>query len=156
MRFDSPELDAPMHISSAANEIFQSVNDTIRNEKIDRSLTEFDHVTMFLTPFLVIFIATLAFLTYTRRNYGKTARPLLPPGPVGIPILGYLPFLDILDLGGSFSKLSRKYGDVFSLKVGTETAVVLSSYDAIKSVLSDSRFDSRPNTLMFKVRKLTI
>ena len=68
-------------------------------------------------------------------------------------VLGYLPFLDVLDLGGSFSRLSRKYGDVFSLKVGTETAVVLSSYDAIKSVLTDARFDSRPNTLMFKVRK---
>ena len=69
-------------------------------------------------------------------------------------VLGYLPFLDVLDLGGSFSRLSRKYGDVFSLKVGTETAVVLSSYDAIKSVLTDARFDSRPNTLMFKVRPI--
>ena len=86
-----------------------------------------------------------------RRNYGKAARPLLPPGPVGVPLLGYLPFLDVLDLGGSFSRLSRKYGDVFSLKVGTESAVVLGSYDAIKAVLGDSRFDSRPNTLMFKV-----
>ena len=69
-------------------------------------------------------------------------------------VLGYLPFLDVLDLGGSFSRLSRKYGDVFSLRVGTETAVVLSSYDAIKSVLTDARFDSRPNTLMFKVRPI--
>ena len=69
-------------------------------------------------------------------------------------VLGYLPFLDVLDLGGSFSRLSRKYGEVFSLKVGTETAVVLSSYDAIKSVLTDARFDSRPNTLMFKVRPI--
>ena len=107
---------------------------------------------MFLTPFLVTFIATLAFLAYARRYYGdKAARPLLPPGPVGVPVLGYLPFLDVLDLGGSFSGLSRKFGDVFSLRVGTETAVVLSSYDAIKSVLGDSRFDSRPDTLMFKV-----
>ena len=41
---------------------------------------------MFLTPFLVVFIATLVFLAYARRYYGdKAARPLLPPGPVGIP-----------------------------------------------------------------------
>ena len=73
---------------------------------------------MFLTHFLVIFIATLFFLAYARKYHGnKNAWPSLPPGPVGVPVLGYLPFLDVLDLGGSFSKLSRKYGDVFSLKV---------------------------------------
>ncbi len=103
-----------------------------------------------LTAYLTLFIVALTAYAYLVKNYGKGgSKPRLPPGPVGIPILGYLPFLDVNDLGGSFSRLAQKYGEVFSVKVGTEAAVVLNSYDSIKSVLSNPTFNSRPDTYMF-------
>jgi len=75
---------------------------------------------------------------------------MLPPGPVGIPLLGYLPFLDVFHLGHSFSQVAKRYGDVFSLRVGTELAVVLNSYDAIKKAFSNPKLCDRPDTFMFR------
>ena len=74
----------------------------------------------------------------------------LPPGPVGIPILGYLPFLDMFHLGKSFKEVGKKFGDVFSLRVGTELAVVLNSYEAIKKAFAQEELDNRPDTFMFR------
>ena len=69
---------------------------------------------------------------------------------MGLPVLGYLPFLNVFDLGGSFSNLSKKFGDVFSLKVGTQMAVVLNSEEAIKKAFAKSEMCSRPDTFMFR------
>ena len=74
----------------------------------------------------------------------------LPPGPVGVPLLGYLPFLNVFDLGGSFDKLSRKFGNVFSLRVGTELAVVLNDFDVIVRTFSQPEMLARPDTFMFR------
>ena len=74
----------------------------------------------------------------------------LPPGPVGVPLLGYLPFLDVFHMGKSFKELGKRFGDVFSLKVGTELAVVLNSYEAIKKAFAQEELTSRPDTFMFR------
>ncbi|KAL0379622.1 UNVERIFIED_CONTAM: cytochrome, partial [Sesamum angustifolium] len=68
----------------------------------------------------------------------------LPPGPYPFPIVG-----NILHLGSkphqSLAKLSRKYGPVMSLKLGSITTVVVSSPEAAKIVLQkhDLAFSSR-------------
>ncbi|QQP31421.1 Cytochrome P450 CYP3029A1, partial [Caligus rogercresseyi] len=74
----------------------------------------------------------------------------LPPGPTGLPLIGYLPFLNPFSLGESFKRLAIKYGSVFSLSVGTEHAVVLNDYESIKSVFSRPEFNNRPDTFMFR------
>jgi len=74
----------------------------------------------------------------------------LPPGPVGVPVLGYLPFLNVFNLGQSFSDLAKRFGDIFSLRVGTELAIVLNSYDAVKKAFSKSEVIDRPDTFMFR------
>jgi len=74
----------------------------------------------------------------------------LPPGPLGVPLLGYLPFLDIYHLGQSFAEIGRKYGDIFSLRVGTELAVVLNTHDAIKKAFTNDKLLDRPDTFMFQ------
>jgi cytochrome P450 len=102
-----------------------------------------------LTPFLILSILAIAASVYIKKNFGKFLSPRLPPGPVGLPILGYLPFMDVNDFGGSFTKLSKKFGAVFSMKMGTETAIVVNSYETIKTVLSNPVFNARPNTFMF-------
>lgn len=57
-----------------------------------------------------------------------------PPGPVGLPFVGYLPFL-----GKSpyltFKKLGEKYGNIFSVRLGNSRVVVLNDWPAIKEGL---------------------
>ena len=55
-----------------------------------------------------------------------------PPGPRGIPILGYI---------GIFNKpeekiyeLSKKYGSIFTIRIGSEDIVFLNDYESITQV----------------------
>ncbi|XP_002739929.1 cytochrome P450 2U1-like [Saccoglossus kowalevskii] len=69
----------------------------------------------------------------------------LPPGPKGWPVIGSL-----LQCGKQvpikFHEWSQIYGDVFSVKLGTELVVVLGSHDAIKEafVKKSESFAERP------------
>jgi len=67
-----------------------------------------------------------------------------PPGPTNIPLLGSLLYVDVRNLSKSFSKLSKKYGDIFSLFVGRTPVVVLNSYDLIKTSFERMEFSGRP------------
>ncbi|OMO98045.1 Cytochrome P450 [Corchorus olitorius] len=64
------------------------------------------------------------------------SRPPLPPGPRGLPILGNLPFLKP-DLHQYFHKLSKIYGPIIKLKLGSKTCIVVSSASVAKEVLKD-------------------
>ena len=101
-------------------------------------------LSIYLSIFLTALLSALSLRWLLKRN------SLLPPGPVGIPLLGYLPFLNIFHLGDSFSQVAKRYGDVFSIRVGTELAVVLNSYDAIKKAFSNPKMCDRPDTFMFR------
>lgn len=72
-------------------------------------------------------------------------RKLLPPGPRGLPIVGSL-----LNLGSlphrTFHELSKKYGPIMSLRMGSVPAIVVSSPEAAQLFLKthDSVFAVRP------------
>lgn len=67
----------------------------------------------------------------------------LPPGPWGVPFLGFLPFVKspphLL-----FTKLARKYGSTFSFRFGSQLIVVLSDYRTIRSAFRKESFSGRP------------
>uniref|UniRef100_M1ASU8 Cytochrome P450 n=2 Tax=Solanum tuberosum TaxID=4113 RepID=M1ASU8_SOLTU len=73
----------------------------------------------------------------------------LPPGPVGLPFIGNLHQYDSLNPHIYFRKLSKKYGKIFSLKIGSATMVVISSAKLAKEVtqIQDLTFCSRPSFL---------
>ncbi|KAG8391705.1 hypothetical protein BUALT_Bualt01G0215000 [Buddleja alternifolia] len=79
---------------------------------------------------------------WTQERARKSSK--LPPGPFQFPIIG-----NIFLLGSkphlSLANLSRKYGSVMSLKLGSITTIVISSPEAAKSVLQthDLVFSSR-------------
>ncbi|KAG8197777.1 hypothetical protein JTE90_006478 [Oedothorax gibbosus] len=73
----------------------------------------------------------------------------LPPGPYGLPIVGYLPFLS--DPLWDFHKLGEKYGDVFSVKLGSATVVCVHGVEAIKEALARSEFLGRPLSGVLKL-----
>ncbi|KAL9167268.1 hypothetical protein ABFS82_05G084300 [Erythranthe guttata] len=62
--------------------------------------------------------------------------PPLPPGPYGLPILGYLPFLKH-NLHHQFTQLSHKYGPIYRLWLGSKLCVVVSSPSLIKQIVRD-------------------
>ncbi|XP_033110808.1 cytochrome P450 2D6-like [Anneissia japonica] len=69
----------------------------------------------------------------------------LPPGPRGWPIIGSIPHID-KESYLTFDKWAKEYGDIYTVKLGWSTAVMISSYDAIKSTLKDQgdKFADRP------------
>lgn len=98
---------------------------------------------MFLTPLILtlLFICILWLsMVYWKINHN------LPPGPFGLPGVGYYPFLSekhFLD----FARLAKRYGAVFSFRTtGNKLIVVLNGIEAIKDVMlkRSEEFIGRP------------
>ncbi|XP_034234870.1 cytochrome P450 307a1-like [Thrips palmi] len=104
----------------------------------------------------VVVLAVAALAVEHRRRRGRhpadgkdTQRP---PGPKAWPVIGNLhllgehsnPFL-------AFTALSKKYGDIFSMVLGSSPCVVVNNYDLIKEVLitKGSHFGGRPDFLRY-------
>nr|XP_060641097.1 cytochrome P450 2C15-like isoform X2 [Anolis sagrei ordinatus] len=92
------------------------------------------------TALLVIGIISLLLLSaiWNSKMYRKGR---MPPGPTPLPIVG-----NVLQLKGKqwdrvFSKISEKYGPVFTLYLGTKPVVVLHGFEAIKEALIDQGND---------------
>ncbi|KAL0285465.1 UNVERIFIED_CONTAM: cytochrome [Sesamum angustifolium] len=62
--------------------------------------------------------------------------PSLPPGPRGLPILGYLPFLGN-NLHHQFADLAQRYGPIYKLYLGNKLCVVINSPSLVKEVVRD-------------------
>ncbi|XP_055940830.1 cytochrome P450 18a1-like [Argiope bruennichi] len=91
-----------------------------------------------------IFLGLCAlFLAYVIALVIKKFRSNLPPGPMGLPIIGYLPFLT-KELHLDFMKLGQKYGDVFSVRLGSQDIVILHGGDAIKEGFNKPELLGRP------------
>ncbi|KAJ4847201.1 hypothetical protein Tsubulata_049635, partial [Turnera subulata] len=61
---------------------------------------------------------------------------LLPPGPRGLPIIGYLPFLTP-NLHQLFLNLARTYGPIYKLSLGQKLCIVISSPTLAKEVVQE-------------------
>ena len=74
----------------------------------------------------------------------------LPHGPWGFPIVGYLPFLGPQPQE-KFMQLRKKYGDIFTIQMGSFTVVVLNGCGVIKEALitNGGIFDTRPGFFSF-------
>nr|AWD38971.1 CYP392A11 cytochrome P450 2J6-like protein [Tetranychus urticae]AWD38972.1 CYP392A11 cytochrome P450 2J6-like protein [Tetranychus urticae] len=72
----------------------------------------------------------------------------LPPGPWGLPIVGYLPFLgDHVYL--QFDQLSKKYGPVYCLKLGSFDVVFVCDWPHMKEAVSNDALLARPHAAFF-------
>ncbi|XP_010612747.1 cytochrome P450 2A3 isoform X1 [Fukomys damarensis] len=92
---------------------------------------------------VMLLVALLAFLsimvlrsTWQRRKFRK-----LPPGPTPLPFIGNYLQLDTKHLYNSIMKISKHYGPVFTIHLGTRWIVVLCGYDAVKEALLDQAED---------------
>ncbi|PHT39349.1 hypothetical protein CQW23_22922 [Capsicum baccatum] len=97
----------------------------------------------------LLFVAFPIILIFLLPKAKKGCKNTLPPGPIGLPLIGNLHQYDTLTPHLYFWKLSKKYGKIFSLKLGSATMVVVSSAKLAKEVLKtqDLVFCSRPSIL---------
>ena len=56
-----------------------------------------------------------------------------PPGPRGLPLVGYLPFLG-KTMERDINKLCQKLGPIISVRIGPTDAVFLNDFDSIQKV----------------------
>ncbi|KAJ6341949.1 hypothetical protein OIU78_009984, partial [Salix suchowensis] len=59
-----------------------------------------------------------------------------PPGPRGLPLVGYLPFLGY-DLHKKFTELAGVYGPIYKLRLGNKLCMVVSSPPLAKEIVRD-------------------
>ncbi|XP_042500532.1 geraniol 8-hydroxylase-like [Macadamia integrifolia] len=111
------------------------------------TITTYQHTTTPLSGILPVFLTSLAVfflipVIFRRRNWRNA-----PPGPLGWPILGYLPYLSER-LHEDLFHLSKTYGPFFSLQMGQKPAIVVSSPEVAREVLKhkEGSFSSRTIT----------
>lgn len=79
-------------------------------------------------------------------------KPPLPPGPRGLPLVGYLLFLGS-NLHWSFTELGNTYGPIFKIQIGTKFCVVINSPSLVKEVVRDQdvTFANRDPTVAARI-----
>ncbi|XP_057463205.1 flavonoid 3'-monooxygenase CYP75B137-like [Actinidia eriantha] len=93
-----------------------------------------DLARVFFTSALVLLaIAWFLYIFFLRP---KKVHPPLPPGPLGLPLVGNLPFLDP-ELHTYFSALAQTHGPILTLRLGNKIGVVITSPAAAREVLKD-------------------
>ncbi|CAH9117420.1 unnamed protein product [Cuscuta europaea] len=91
-----------------------------------------------IETFALFILPVLLLYTLWRLNYGNPIEPVspLPPGPFGLPVVGYLPFLRP-DLHHQFTELAGKHGPIFKLQLGSRLCMVVSSPSLVKEIVRD-------------------
>nr|QST15081.1 CYP370C12 protein [Diaphanosoma celebensis] len=99
---------------------------------------------MWILLLIAIFLLSFAVLLSARP-------PNFPPGPINLPVVGYIPFIR-KPLHLQFAQLSRKYGDIFSINIGSHRVVVLTSLDAIRQAFKEDVLSGRSFSPILNIR----
>ncbi|CAI9093809.1 OLC1v1029389C1 [Oldenlandia corymbosa var. corymbosa] len=101
---------------------------------------------------LAISILILSIFWFLVVIFKKTSKGSLPPGPRGLPLVGYLPFLGA-NLHTQFAELAQQYGPIFKFRLGNKLCVVLSSPSLVKEITRDQDvvFANRDATIATEV-----
>ncbi|CAH1436679.1 unnamed protein product [Lactuca virosa] len=87
-----------------------------------------DHLTL---PLATILAMIFSILWWRWNSSGSSSTPSLPPGPLSLSIVGYLPFLR-RDLHKEFHNMAHIYGPIFKFHLGSKLHVVINTPDIVK------------------------
>ncbi|XP_071563531.1 cytochrome P450 306a1 [Temnothorax nylanderi] len=91
---------------------------------------------------LIILGVSLVLLIYV--FFCKNRKSLrLPPGPSGVPLFGYLPWIDPVRPHVSLTELARKYGPICGLRMGSVYTVLLSDPQLVRQTFAKDAFAGR-------------
>ncbi|KAK9009001.1 hypothetical protein V6N11_080477 [Hibiscus sabdariffa] len=107
-----------------------------------------EETTMVYSSLTLVFL----FLGLKLLIQSKSRHENMPPSPLSLPIIGHLHLLTNPPLHRPFHELSKKLGPVFSLRLGSRLAVVVSSLSAVEECFTknDIVLANRPNLLLSK------
>jgi hypothetical protein len=89
-----------------------------------------------------------------RRRHSDTTAAIsslqLPPGPMGLPFLGYLPFLGN-EIHLTLTDLSHKFGPIYQIFLGGIRVVVLNDAALVRQAFKQTVFSGRPDTQLTRI-----
>lgn len=96
---------------------------------------------------LVVLISSLALTAYILTFPGRREKHL-PPGPLTLPILGNIHQIPKKGAHFQFTKWAKQYGGIYTLKLGTGTAAVLTDRRLIKQLVDkkSAMYSERPKS----------
>lgn len=74
----------------------------------------------------------------------------LPPGPMGLPFLGYLPFVSN-EIHLTLTSLSERYGPIYQIFLGGIRVVVLNDASLVRQAFKQPVFSGRPDTQLTRI-----
>lgn len=99
-----------------------------------------------------LFVFAMALLSvYAGQHSVRFCRDVrtLPPGPWGIPIIGYLAFMG-REKHTALMELAKRFGSVYCASLGFQLTVVLSDHKMIRAAFGRKDFIGRPVTPFLK------
>ncbi|KAL2337549.1 hypothetical protein Fmac_011995 [Flemingia macrophylla] len=106
-------------------------------------------VATMVSPLVILCLILPLLLLFFFQNRRTINKKSLPPGPRGLPIIGNFHQLENSTLYLQLWQLSKKYGPLFSLRLGLRPAIVVSSSKLAKEVMKDHDLEccGRPKLL---------
>ncbi|XP_075746366.1 cytochrome P450 18a1-like [Rhipicephalus microplus] len=101
-------------------------------------------VPTWLAVFVAVLLVSRRFLT------AAVSQLPLPPGPWGLPLVGFLPFLG-KEFHRTLQDLAVTYGPIYQIFLGSKRVVVISDPKLVRQAFSQAAFSGRPDTELTKL-----